>query len=120
MVDWEDVKFKSAVDKELVEVMGLINSGDVDNKDKWLDNMEFFWRQDKLFVDDRVLLMNLRVVIPESMRGQVLQLLHQAHQGVAGMSARARNLVWWPGILVDIEKTGFQCSHCEYNAPSQP
>ena len=43
-----------------------------------------------------------RVVIPREQRGQVLEDLHTAHQGVTNMLARATFLVWWPGLTSDI------------------
>ena len=43
-----------------------------------------------------------RIVIPASLRREVLECLHAAHQGVSGMKARASNSVYWPGIAADI------------------
>ena len=42
-----------------------------------------------------------RLVIP-ALRKEVFQCLHAAHQGVAGMKARAATCVYWPGISTDI------------------
>ena len=36
------------------------------------------------------------------------------------MSARARTLVFWPGISTDIQQTRNRCVSCNRNAPSQP
>ena len=60
-----------------------------------------------------------RVLIPPSLRESVLQHLHSGHQGVSAMSARARQLVFWPGISRDIQCTRDTCHPCNRNAPSQ-
>ena len=56
---------------------------------------------------------------PPSLRGEVLGHLHGAHQGVSQMSATARQSVFWPGILPDIQKTRNNCRTCDTIAPSQ-
>ena len=43
---------------------------------------------------DGVALFRGRVVIPSTLRQDVLVGLHMAHQGTTGMSLRARDLVW--------------------------
>ena len=69
---------------------------------------------------NRVIMSNDRIVIPRSLRKRVLQLLHGAHHGVTSMGAQARNLVYWPGLSVDIETTRQLCQTCNRIAPSQP
>ena len=53
---------------------------------------------------------------------KVLVELHTVHQGVVKMKCRARELVWWPGIDLEIENW---CKSCECNVykakePKQP
>ena len=61
-----------------------------------------------------------RMVIPASLRREVLDCLHSAHQGVAGMKARAATSVYWPGISSDISSRRAHCRTCNSIAPSQP
>ena len=61
-----------------------------------------------------------RVIIPESLRPDVLQVLHSAHQGVAAMNERAKAGVYWPGITKDIARIRDSCSSCNLIAPSNP
>ena len=70
-------------------------------------------------VDVGVVFMSMRVVMPRVMRERVLQRLHQAHQGVSGMEAWAWNTVWWPYMMVDLERTRNACHNFTFNAPSQ-
>ena len=44
-----------------------------------------------------------RVVILESRRGDIIERIHQAHQGVDKCHLRARPCVFWPNINDDIE-----------------
>ena len=60
-----------------------------------------------------------RIVIPKSLRPEVLQSLHAAHQGVTSMTERARCAVYWPGISKDIDSIRASCYQCNRIAPSQ-
>ncbi|MEL6803412.1 MAG: integrase zinc binding domain-containing protein, partial [Bacteroidota bacterium] len=60
-----------------------------------------------------------RIVIPKSLRSQVLKILHSAHQGCTGMIARANNSVYWPGIRKDVMSCQSNCRSCLEISPSQ-
>ena len=49
---------------------------------------------------------------------QVLDNLHEAHQGVLRTKQRARLTVYWPGIDNDIENLILTCQHCQDHLPS--
>ena len=61
-----------------------------------------------------------RVVIPRKNRGQVLEDLHAAHQGVTNMLPRATCSVCWPGLTLDKGAIRDACSKCLKDAPSEP
>ncbi|KAF4521095.1 hypothetical protein B566_EDAN009050 [Ephemera danica] len=56
-----------------------------------------------LAVQAGCILFGARVVIPAALRPQVLQRLHQHHQGIVKTKAVARSYCWWPQINSDIE-----------------
>ena len=58
------------------------------------------------------------VIIPSSLQGAVLKILHSVHQGVSSMCPRAQSLLYWPGIIKDINKERAEWSICCKNAPS--
>ena len=74
---------------------------------------------DNLSVQDDVILYNGRTVIPEKLRGRVLDTLHSAHQGSSQMRNRAETSVFWPGLHRDIENRRAKCPTCRIVAPSQ-
>ena len=59
---------------------------------------EFWEVRNRLSCDDGLIMLDRRIVVPVSYRKRVLQCLHSAHQGVAGMKARANETLHWPGI----------------------
>jgi hypothetical protein len=59
-----------------------------------------------------------RVVIPPSLRPQVLDLIHAAtHPGITCSKAIGKSIVWWPGWCSDVEKTVRLCTECQLAAP---
>ena len=61
-----------------------------------------------------------RIVIPASMKNQVLQAIHLGHQGENKCILRARESVFWPGISTDIRQMVKDCDLCNKNQPVQP
>ena len=70
-------------------------------------------RRLELSVEGDCILWGIRVVVPESLRSDVLQELHETHPGMSRMKAIARSFVWWPNIDMDIQKKVADCSVCQ-------
>ena len=119
-VTWERVREESLVDPEITALVQIIRKGFPATKKEMPSGTAEFWDvRDELLVSDGVALYMDRVVIPQRLRTKVISNLHSAHQGTSGMCARARSIVYWPGISRDIEKARDDCRGCHRNAPSQ-
>ncbi len=60
-----------------------------------------------------------QIVIPESMRGDMLLRIHQGHQGLTKCREHYKGAVWWPGIASDVKRLVSSCKHCNIHRPSQ-
>lgn len=60
-----------------------------------------------------------RVVIPPSLRDEMIHNNHSAHQGVSGMNGRVRGTIYWPGISEEISHERDSCESCNRYAPTQ-
>ncbi|CAL9707883.1 unnamed protein product [Knipowitschia caucasica] len=60
-----------------------------------------------------VLLKGKRIVIPISMRSQMLHLTHEGHLGIEKCNGRARALLYWPQMNKDIESYIQRCDTCQ-------
>ena len=79
-----------------------------------------FWEaRESLRCSDGVILYKDRIVIPSSLRKQIVDNLHSAHQGVSSMYSRAQTIVYWPSLTSDLEEARNACRSCHRNAPSQ-
>ena len=77
------------------------------------DLQPYHSRRDQLSADQGCLLWGSRVVVPPSIRTQLLQELHEDHPGIVRMKSRARMYIWFPGIDSDIEAVVQSCSTCQ-------
>ena len=117
-VTWERVKQATAT--EYGDLLHLIETGFHDDKHSIDPRYRAFLEyKEGLFVHDGVIIYDDRVVIPESLRANVLETLHAAHQGVSTMTLVAQSAVFWPGITVYLQRIRDECRSCRVNAPSQ-
>ena len=74
----------------------------------------------ELCVYDGMLLRGNRLIIPATLRGRVLQLAHEGHQGVVRTKQRLRTKVWWPGMDKQAEQLIRSCHACQAVSPGNP
>ena len=68
---------------------------------------------------DGLLVKNTRIVIPESMRKEIIELNHAGHQGITKSRERANSSVWWPKMSEEITQRVRNCRICEEKKPTQ-
>ena len=69
-----------------------------------------YWQiQDELSVVHGLLLKAERIVIPTSLRLEMLDRIHEGHQGVTKCT---KPVLWWPGLSRQIEDLVKQCRKC--------
>ena len=115
-VTWDRVKLATTSDKEMVQLVSIIESGFPEFRNELPPALHEYHQ----YTVDGVILYKDRIVIPPSLRQHVLTVLHYAHQGVISMTARAETTVFWPGITPTITALRANCNHCNRMAPSQP
>ena len=117
-LSWSLIAKETALDTSLSHLLHLIKQGDptlVLSR----PSLEPFWPIcESVYVQEGVILYQDRVIIPLSLRRQVLQHLHATHQGTSTMEQRARAIVYWPGMSKNIRNTRETCADCNRNAPS--
>ena len=73
---------------------------------------QYFQVRNELTKAENLLMRENRVVIPLSLRANILERLHTGHQGMTKCRQRARESVWWPGIRKAIEDKVSNCTVC--------
>ena len=60
-----------------------------------------------------------RIIVPKEMRPEMLQYIHEGHQGKERYLLRARNTVFWPKMTYDIQQLIEKCVTCQEYGKSQ-
>ncbi|KAK3920039.1 hypothetical protein KUF71_009326 [Frankliniella fusca] len=103
-------------DEVLQEVTRLTRMGWPEKMDPTNKAYPFFKIRMSLSIEEGCVLVGERVVIPPTLRENVLNLLHGGHPGVVRMKMRARGSVYWPKIDEDIGEFVKNCDPCaQYN-----
>ena len=85
------------------------------------DAMKPYWSsRGELTVVQNILLKGTRIVIPSSMRLEILDKIHEGHQGIVKCRERAKSSVWWPGLSREIQDLVQQCRTCALHRDNKP
>ena len=105
----KEVERESEKDPELCSVRHYIQSSD------WSQcKMPHYPSvKNELCVLGKLVMRGTRIVIPQSLRSEVLRLAHEGHQGIVKMKNRLRTKVWWPKMDHDVEKVCKSCHGCQ-------
>ncbi|UYV67535.1 K02A2.6-like [Cordylochernes scorpioides] len=73
----------------------------------------FNWlNTEDLTYQNGLLLRGQRILIPKTLRKDILEKLHQGHFGINKCRSRAKESVWWLGISQEIERMVSSCTKC--------
>ena len=122
-LDSNILRRESGIDPVIATVMRYVKEGwpskqaDIDEEAK-----KFLKLSDSLSTCNGCLIHGSRVVIPQSLQRQILDLLHTGHFGMERMKQLARTAVYWPGIDAAIEDASRKCESCgqHQNKSSKP
>ena len=92
-----------------------------DSEDDIIAELKLYWSyRDKLVVTDDIILKGRHIIIPNSLRQQVLDHLHMNHMDIEKMKLLACEHVNWYSINADIEKYIKQFATCLEFQQMQP
>lgn len=114
------IKQQTLLDAELQMVQHYVMTGWPKYAVKVPDKVKAYYSsRHNLTTSNGLILYNDRIVVPHKMRLEILQCIHDGHQGIVKCRERARCSVWWPGISRDIQGIVSTCKHCQESRPTQ-
>ena len=107
-------------DNQLTRLSCYINTGfPCDKKNLLTDLQEFRNNRDTLSIKNGFITCGNRIIVPKEMRAEMLQYIHEEHQGKEKCLLWARNTVFWPKIMYDIQELIKRCIICQEHGKSQ-
>ena len=108
-------------DSHIQKLKHFIITGWPDSKDKVSKELKPHWSyRDKLAVIDGIVLKGRHIIIPNSLKQQVLNQLHINHMGIEKTKLLAHECAYWHSINTDIEMYIKQCAICLEFQQMQP
>ncbi|GFO37708.1 retrovirus-related pol polyprotein from transposon 297-like protein [Plakobranchus ocellatus] len=116
----EQIKTETKKDPELGPLLEQIIHGWPDNSNQVQKGLRRYWSiKDYLSVDDGLVLKGAAIVIPKTMREEILARIHDGHQGIQKSILKARDCVYWHGLQKDITEMVQSCIYCSEHSKSQ-
>ena len=116
----DQLRKSTAQDNQLTRLSHYINTGFPCDKKNLLTYLQEFWNyRDTLSIKNGLLTCGSRIIVPYEMTVEMLQCIHEQHQGMERCLLRARNTVFWPKITYDIQELIERCIICQEHGKSQ-
>ncbi len=117
----QKVKEASRNDVELTHLRKAITEGWPQDKNELIPQLRlYFPYRDELTVQDSLILRGQRLIIPNSLRGDMKAKCHAGHLGINSTLRRARDILFWPGLSTDIREYVETCGVCASMPAKQP
>ena len=110
----QDIKSATEKDECLNMLKNFVKTGFPEKPNKIPNIIKPYWNiRDELHELDGVLCAGNRIIVPRSMRKEMLHLIHESHLGQEKNKKRAREVIFWPNMNREIEETVSQCDICQ-------
>ena len=114
----EQLRAATETDREMQTLVSLHKRGWPDRKKCLPLEAQPYWHaKNDIYIADGLLMVNLRMIIPRSLRAEMLRRLYTAHQGIQRSLAHARAVMYWPGLTEDVRMMVESCPSCQEKLP---
>ncbi|KAK6192673.1 hypothetical protein SNE40_004107 [Patella caerulea] len=112
----KEIEIASGKDPELENIRQCLMTG------RWHDTnyKQYVPIRNELSSIGKLVLRRTRIIVPTSLREQILKLAHEGHPGIVSMKQRIRTKVWWPGMDREAEKYCRTCHGCQLVSQPTP
>ena len=120
----ERIRTETSKDPALSFLNSVTATGWPDERKSVQEEIRGFWSyREEITADNGVLFKLDQVIVPSSLRAEMLRKVHKAHQGSDSTIRRARECLFSPGMQSEIRETCLFCRICsQYQAerPTEP
>ena len=108
-------------DNQLTRLIHYINTGFPCHKKNLPTDLHEFWNhREALSIESGLITCGNRIIVPKEMRPKMLQYIHEGHQGKERCLLQARNTVFWPKTMYNVQELIERCITCQEHGRSQP
>ena len=116
----EEIQEETLKDPNLTKLTNIILTGWPDERRQCPPECREYWNyREELSVVQGIIFKGDRIVVPSSMHKAMLEQIHKGHLGIEKCKRRARDVLYWPRINLDIETMVQSCPACIGNQRKQ-
>ena len=116
----QEIQRETSLDIQLQTLKTTVLSGWPETRSECSPQIHEFWNyRDEISMYNGVLFKGQRLIIPLSMRENMLAKIHASHLGIDSCINKAKESVYWPGIYDNIKNHVSTCDICQEFAPVQ-
>lgn len=116
----QQIREETTNDPTLSTLRDAIYKGWPDKREKCPVVLHEYWNfREELTIEDGIILKGDRIVVPTSLRKEILSIIHQGHLGQEKCLLRARTSVFWPGLTKDVVNLAKECDPCQRHQNKQ-
>ena len=109
----EEIRAATAKDSQLATLKKVIQSGWPETVKQCSPAITEYWNhRDEITEVNGVLLKGEKIIVPHSLRADMLARIHTGHFGMEKCKQRARDVLFWPGMCKQIESLVGSCDIC--------
>ena len=110
----EQIRIATQNDRELSTVAGYVATGWPRSLKMIANNLlPYYQVASELSLVDGIIVKGQCIVIPPSLRSDILERLHESHQGLTRTRERCKDTVWWPTLSQDLKCISETCTICK-------
>jgi hypothetical protein len=109
-----DIRRETKKDSVLSKLCECVKSG---NWSAYAKDKQVMFLRNEMSVHEDILLRGNRIVVPLSLRNDILKLAHETHMGIVKTKQLLRQKFYWVGMDKDIEQLVKNCDVCIINQP---
>ena len=115
------IKQETAKDLVLASLCDVVASGWHAEREETPEHLRQFWSfRDEISVYDGVVYYSHQVIVPSSLREEMLHKIHKAQQGAKSSITRARESLFWSGMQAAIKEKCLSCGLCPQYVSERP
>ncbi|UYV70569.1 K02A2.6-like [Cordylochernes scorpioides] len=108
-------------DRTLIQLIEYAKNGWPKYKTKVCDEAKPYWQfQEEIHVSDGIVYKGNCILVPSTLRKEILQVVHSSHQGIAASKEKARSAFYWPGMITQVENEVEKCRTCQEYSRKNP
>lgn len=118
------IRAATAQDEQLSALKQVVLSGWPETNKQCPPAISEYWNhRGEISETDGILLKGEKIIVPRSLRAEMLSRIHTGHLGMEKSKQRARDVLFWPGMGKQIETLVGSCNIClerRNSAPKEP